>query len=68
MRLEEMRRKRKLTQVELAQRAGVGQSAISEIERGSCKPSFDLLVRLAKALECTLNDLVDLDEFSANAN
>ena len=39
-----------LTQGELAERIGTKQSAISRLESGSAKPSFDMLVRLATAL------------------
>lgn len=39
-----------LTQGDLAERIGTKQSAISRLENGSAKPSFDMLGRLATAL------------------
>jgi transcriptional regulator with XRE-family HTH domain len=48
----------KLTQVELAERAGYDQSAISQIERGTREPRQPALRRLAKALGVRPGDLV----------
>lgn len=39
-----------LTQVELAQRAGIDQAAVSRIENGQANPTVDLLEDLARAL------------------
>lgn len=60
LRLREVREARNLSQADLARLAGVAQCHISDLERGRRKPSFEVLVRLAKALECSLDDLVDL--------
>jgi len=54
----EWRRHRGLTQVALAERAGVTQAAIASIERGKRKPSVELLMKLADALGVTMDDLV----------
>jgi ribosome-binding protein aMBF1 (putative translation factor) len=42
---------RGLTQAELAERIGTTQSAIARLESGGAKPSFDMLGRLAAALD-----------------
>jgi transcriptional regulator with XRE-family HTH domain len=42
-----------LTQAELAARIGTKQSAIARLETGESRPSFAMLVRLAKALGVT---------------
>lgn len=47
-----------MTQVELAERVNVQQSAISLIERQERNPSLPLLVRLANVLGVTIDDLV----------
>lgn len=42
--------KRKMTQMELAKRAGTQQAVISRIESGTANPRFDSLERIGKAL------------------
>ncbi len=51
-RLRELRQKRGLTQIDLAERMGMPQGRISEIERGLHVPNLDTILRLAAALEC----------------
>lgn len=46
-----------MTQVELADRIGSIQSTISGIETGEKQPSVGMLLRLASALGCSLDDL-----------
>jgi len=49
---------RQLTQRELAAITGFANSTISDIERDAKRPSVKVLVELAKALHCTMDDLV----------
>ena len=56
--VEKYRKARGMTQVELAERVNVQQSAISLIERQERNPSLPLLVRLANVLGVTIDDLV----------
>ncbi|HEY7035797.1 MAG TPA: helix-turn-helix transcriptional regulator [Thermomicrobiales bacterium] len=42
-----------LTQTQLARAIGTRQPAIARLESGEARPSFDMLVRLAKALNVT---------------
>lgn len=49
---------RKMTQSELALRAGLPQTAISHFESDARKPSFDSLRRLANALDVTTDWLL----------
>ena len=47
-----------LTQKELAEKADVTESQISQIETGKRKPSFETLLKISEALGCTTDDLV----------
>ncbi|MFC9127827.1 helix-turn-helix domain-containing protein [Streptomyces sp. NPDC057099] len=51
-----------LSQAELAERAGMTQPQVSRMEGGDTVPTLPLLWRLAKALEGTLNLIIDEDE------
>ena len=57
-RLRAAREARDISQVELAERAGLQASAISHFETGTRKPSFDNLKRLADALRVTTDYLL----------
>ena len=48
-----------MTQAQLAEKAGVTQGAISMIELGKRVPSLDVIVKIAFALGCTVDDLLD---------
>lgn len=49
-RLAQIREHAGLTQTALAERVGMSQSAVSQMEKGERKPSFDMLRQLADAL------------------
>ncbi|MDI6711109.1 MAG: helix-turn-helix transcriptional regulator [Thermoanaerobacterales bacterium] len=55
-RLRQLRLKAGLSGNALAQRAGVGQSTVSEIESGRTTPSFHVLRKLCRAMDITLGD------------
>ena len=57
-RLRELRKKRGLTQVTLAELTGVPQNHISSIERGTKVPNLLTLIRFAHALEYKVSALV----------
>lgn len=59
-RLRALRQKRGVTQVELADRSGLPQSHISEIENGVMLPNLVTLFRIAAALPCKLSELVSV--------
>lgn len=48
-----------LTQKDLAVRVNTSQSSISKYENGSDSPSFDMAVKIADALNCSLDDLAE---------
>lgn len=60
----DIRTKFRVSQPELAKRSGVSQSQISKYEKGEiAKPSHDKLIRIAEALNCSVEDITDeLDE------
>ena len=57
-RIRELRKKKGLTQVVLAELSGVEPSNISHIERAATKLSLPTLIHIANALEVTLDELV----------
>ena len=57
-RLERFRNDAGLSQTQLAAAVGTSQSAISQMESGDRKPSFDMLRRLAQALNISTAHLL----------
>lgn len=49
------------TQLELANRVGVSQGAIARFENGSKIPNLITGYYVAKALNCSLDELVEMD-------
>ena len=56
--LKAARTRRLLTQDELAERAGVSQSTVANIERDNAEPQFRTIRKLAKALDIDPTDLL----------
>jgi transcriptional regulator with XRE-family HTH domain len=61
LRVAELRKKRNMTQAELARAVGIAQPSLSDLENGNTNPAFETLIKLAKVLECSLDELVDLE-------
>jgi putative transcriptional regulator len=59
-RLREERARRNLTQAQLAELVGVSRKTINTVENGVFIPSTVLALRLAKALETTVEELFAL--------
>ena len=58
--VESYRKKRKLTQAQLAKLSGVPQPMISMIESKAVpNPTIGTIYRLAVALKCTTDDLIE---------
>jgi transcriptional regulator with XRE-family HTH domain len=57
-RLAEIRRKKKISQDELAKKIGVHAPVIGRYERGEVKPSIEVAVKIAEALNVSLDYLV----------
>ena len=56
------RKPTKLTQAELSQAVGVSRQSIVSVERGDYAPSVYLALRLAHALDTTVETLFPLNE------
>lgn len=63
--LKNMRRAAGLTQAELADRLGVGRSAVTMWETTKSRPNVDMLPAIAKALGCTIDALFSAEEKEA---
>lgn len=61
--LKIIRRKRHLTLEKLAELVDISPNHISKLEAARSNPSFQILVRLAKALDVELKELLDFDDF-----
>jgi DNA-binding XRE family transcriptional regulator len=59
--VRQRRKEQKMTQVELANAAGISRSYLSEVERGQESISLERADRIAKVLNCDLADLLKGD-------
>ena len=60
-RIKEIRKRQRLSQEKLAERAGISAQYVSNIERGRENPTLDLLLRLADALKVSLGEMCDFE-------
>ena len=51
MNIRERREQLGISQKELAEKAGISQSFLCDIEQGRCKPSIDTAVKLVQVLD-----------------
>lgn len=58
IRLKQLRNEKKLTQEELANKLGLGQSAINNYENSNREPEYSLLVKIADVLDCSIDYLL----------
>ncbi len=58
--LEELRKRADLTQQELSEAAEVSRKSINAIENGVYVPSTVLALKIAKTLECKVEDIFKL--------
>lgn len=69
LRLKEIRKEKRLTQEELAERADISRVMVSRYETGSVIPTVDVLVSLADALDVTTDYLLGrCDHSSLSSN
>ena len=60
--LRRLREQKRLSEENMARYAGLTTRGYREIEQERYVPSIVVLVRLAKALQCSLDELLPLDE------
>jgi transcriptional regulator with XRE-family HTH domain len=58
MRIKALRGKRKITQAELAERAGISHGYLARLETGRQDPTITTLEKLAKALKVPVEKLL----------
>ncbi len=56
--IRSLRLAKKITQKELAEMIGVLQKDISRWETGVISPSVESLIKISKAFECKIDDLI----------
>lgn len=61
-RLHELRGERGLTQAALAELVGVSRKTINTVENGVFVPSTLLALKLARALECRVEDVFSVED------
>ncbi len=58
-RIRELRAKRKMTQQQLADRADIPRATLATIEKDESNPSLAAVYKIAVALDCTIDDLLE---------
>ena len=64
--IRQLRRQRKLTQVELAHRIGVHQSDLSRMEQGEYKVGLDTLLKILQTFDLSMGDFFEEHEPAEN--
>src|SRR5204862_7164988 len=57
--IRQLRRQRKLTQVELAERIGIHQSDLSRMEQGEDKVGLDTLLKILATFDLSIGDFFE---------
>ncbi len=57
--VKEIRFKRNIKQVELAEKVGITQAMLCQIERGTKNPSLQVAYEISKVLECDIEKLME---------
>ena len=59
--IRQLRRQRKLTQVELADKIGIHQSDLSRMEQGEYKVGLDTLLKILQTFDLSIGDFFEED-------
>lgn len=57
--IKRIREQKEISQVALAEKVGVTQAMICQIERGTKNPSVQVAALIAKVLDCTVDELLN---------
>src|SRR5438876_4285802 len=60
--IRQLRRQRKLTQVELAEKIGIHQSDLSRMEQGEYKVGLDTLLKVLQTFDLSIGDFFEEDQ------
>jgi len=60
--IKALRKRRDWSQKKLAEETGITQAFLCEIENGAKNPSIKTAAKLARALNCTIDELIGGDE------
>ncbi len=61
-RLKDLRKRKNITQSQLAEHLNLTQGAIAQWENGTTNPSIELLPKLASILSCTVDELLGIEK------
>lgn len=61
LKLKKLRNEVGMSQKDLAERLGVSDTVIVNYENGKKNPNLKRLVQMAEILNCSLDDIIDLD-------
>lgn len=64
--LKRLRKERKWTQTDLAEKLGISREAVSMYESGARKPSFENFIALAEIMGVTLDELSTYVHYDAS--
>lgn len=67
-RLAQIRKERGFTQAELAEKVGILQNIVSAHERGRLRLSAEMLIRFARALDVSTDDLLGVQKKSSDGS
>ncbi len=67
MSVKEHRMKLNLSQADLAEQVGVGQSAVAMWESGERKPKVEMLIKLSEIFNCTIDELIKNKNYEEQA-
>lgn len=62
LRIKDLRKKRGLTQEELAKKLDVGRTAIANYESGKMSPRDNIKIEMCKIFDCSMGYLMGLDK------
>jgi transcriptional regulator with XRE-family HTH domain len=60
--IRQLRRQRKLTQVDLAEKIGIHQSDLSRMEQGEYKVGLDTLLKILQTFDLSIGDFFEEDD------
>jgi transcriptional regulator with XRE-family HTH domain len=64
-RIQELRKKQKLSQEQVAERAGINSNYVSRIERGMENPTLDMLLKISESLHVGIWEMLDFGLFES---